>query len=588
MTESRIIKKGDNFKFLINGKEYPPVAYITYFEENNDYEKFAEQGFKLYSVTISFANKPINSGTGFKPFLKGIFDTENKPDFSSVDEAFEKILNACPDAYIFPRVYITMPDWWIEENGTEVIETPASGKREVLYSEKFREDAAKLLKELIAYIENSKYSDRVFAYHLSGGNTQEWFHLDLNGGYCENALKYFNKYLKERNSAEVSKLPSLKECENEGEINDENLVRYLEFANESVANTIEFFCKTAKEVLNYKKIVGSFYGYNLEVMSPLWGTHRLSKLLDSENIDFFSSPNSYNGQRNLGYDWYDMMPNESLKLHGKLPFMENDIRTHLTKYPEDARKGCDPERRYDVPVFKGPETEALSLSAVNKSFARQITHNNGMWWFDMFGHWYNSPALLKAAKNFLDAYSVLKAEEAILKTEIAIFVDENISSNFGSRSRLYTYPNVIREVMSKCSVPYDIFLLNDCKRVADEKDYKAFIFIASENSELYKSAKELYDNKNLPYILFSNETECLNKENIIKFLKAKGVHIYSESSDILYVGNGYLAIHAITEGEKEINFPKTLKLTDEFGNMLGKDRIKINMEKFDTKIFKIG
>ena len=58
MTESRIIKKGDNFKFLINGKEYPPVAYITYFEENNDYEKFAEQGFKLYSVTISFANKP--------------------------------------------------------------------------------------------------------------------------------------------------------------------------------------------------------------------------------------------------------------------------------------------------------------------------------------------------------------------------------------------------------------------------------------------------------------------------------------------------------------------------------------------------
>ena len=161
--ESKLIKNGENFSFLINGKEYPPMAYITYFEENNDYEKFNEIGMKLYSVTISLAYKPINSGTGFTPFFGGVFDNKGKPDYTCVNEAFDRVLDICPDAYIFPRVYITMPDWWIEENPEEVIETRATGLRENLCSDKFREDAAVLLKYLIDYIENSKYSERIFA-----------------------------------------------------------------------------------------------------------------------------------------------------------------------------------------------------------------------------------------------------------------------------------------------------------------------------------------------------------------------------------------------------------------------------------------
>ena len=588
MLGSKIIKRGENFKFSIDGEEYPPIAYITYFEENNDYKKFADIGCKLYSVTISIANKPINAGTAFKPFFKGVFDDKNSPDFSSVDEAFDKILKACPDAYIFPRVYITMPDWWIEENETEVVETVASGKREALYSEKFREDGARLLKQLINYIENSKYADRVFAYHLSGGNTQEWFHFDLNGSYSKNALKYFNMYLKERNIEAVQKLPELKECESEGEIKDELLVKYLEFANSSVADTIEYFCKAAKEALSYKKIVGTFYGYNLEVMSPLWGTHKLSKLLDSEYIDFFSSPNSYNGVRKLGFDWGDMMPNESIKLHGKLPFMENDIRTHLTKYPADARKGCDPKRIYDVPVFKGPETEELSLSAINKSFVRQISRSNGLWWFDMFGHWYDSPALLEAAKSTFEAYENLICENKITETEIAVFTDENISSKYGSRSKLYSYPNIIRDVMSKCGAPFDIYLLDDFKKVMEEKEYKAFLFIDSDASAAKSEAKKVLQNKKLPFITFSDNSEQLNEVNIRKFLKESNIHIYSEDSDILYVGNGYLALHAIKEGEKEITLPKKYSVTDQEGNTVRTDRLKLGLKKHHTKVFKIG
>ena len=55
MLESKIIIKNGNPVLLIDGKEFSPCAYITYFDQRNDYELFAEKGFKIYTVTISLA-----------------------------------------------------------------------------------------------------------------------------------------------------------------------------------------------------------------------------------------------------------------------------------------------------------------------------------------------------------------------------------------------------------------------------------------------------------------------------------------------------------------------------------------------------
>ena len=142
----------------MDDKELPALAYITYFEENNDYELFSQNGFEIFSVNVSLANQPINTKSGFSPSACGVFDTKGLSDFKDVDNSIKMIVDVCPSAYIFPRIYVTMPQWWIDENPSETVPVPHDKRREALYSHKFREDAAKMLTELIEHFQSFEYS----------------------------------------------------------------------------------------------------------------------------------------------------------------------------------------------------------------------------------------------------------------------------------------------------------------------------------------------------------------------------------------------------------------------------------------------
>ena len=83
------------------------------------------------------------------------------------------------------------------------------------------------------------------------------------------------------------------------------------------AKAVEHFAKVVKECVNNEQIVGTFYGYNAFVGDYLWGTHGLRHIIESPYIDFFSSPCCYDDNRNLGLDWGDMIPVDSIKNHKK-------------------------------------------------------------------------------------------------------------------------------------------------------------------------------------------------------------------------------------------------------------------------------
>lgn len=594
MTESRIVKKNGNSFFEINGEIFPSCAYITYFDENNDYLDFAKAGYRLFSVTISFANQPINTQSGFSPNGCGIFDNKQEPNFKDVDNSINTILRNCPNAYIFPRVYVCMPQWWIDENPSETIDVPHGKKREALYSEKFRETAAKMLKKLIEHVNASKYADHVFGYQISGGNTQEWFHLDLRGGYHKNALPYFNKYLSKMHPElyPCTELPNLNATFPDGFIKDKYLSAYFEFASDSVAETIEYLCETAKKADNYNKVVGSFYGYSLEVIYPLWGTHKLSKLLDSKNIDFFASPNSYAFSRALGEDWGDMMPTGSIKLHDKLCFMENDIRTLYSKSPGKSREGSDPYNVYTDAVWQGPPTEELSASALRKSFARQLTQKNGLWWFDMFGGWFATKKLKREVKTCLELYSALdKERDTDLNPEIAVFVDESVYTKLSSKSPAAVCVKRVRDILAKSGVSYHTYLIDDFKKLTEKGfGYKAAIFAIPCNDGLVVDALSYCDKHKISYLKFNKEKYIYTATEYRDFLKKCGVWSYLETEDVFYIGNGFFAIHATTAGEKEITFPKKVKFWSVFNNqeIFYTNKISIKMEQFETQLFEIS
>ncbi len=573
----------------INNELYYPLAYTSYFEECGEFSDFIKSGYRMFFINVSFSALPINNGTGFSPFLTGVFENE-APDYSEFDSRVNEILRECPDAFIFPRINIAMPRKWIRENKEECVETP-SGMRESLYSDKFLRDGAEMLRTLVSHIRATDYSDRIAGYQLCGGTTQEWFHHDLSGSFSEKGLNKFRIWIKDRYN--ITDVPVFTKDDLGKESLSEPVRYFSEFSSEMAAKTAEHFARVLKEYIRGEQIVGVFYGYNVFLNDSLWGHHGLRFIVDSPYIDFFSSPCGYDDGRRLGIDWSDMLPTASLKNHNKLYFVECDIRTHLTRRMQDARPGKYPEDIYqqidsggNKTVWSGPETKELSLSAIRKAFAHQLTKGSGIWWFDMWGGWYHDDDIMNELSEMKDIAEASRNKKTDIfpKAETVIFIDEK--AYFGS-TRCHSV-NIIRSNMGNTGIPFDFCMVEDAEKVIGK--YKTAIFTAPVSSKTGENAKKLCEALNMPYIGTSPVKPYFTREELVEFLITSGVHCYNSDGNVIYSGNGYLGIHTAKDGNVKITLPRKYKIKPLLGvdfTSEEADSFEIYLNKHDTAVFEL-
>lgn len=574
----------------VNGKVFPSVAYMTYFEKFNEYRSFADAGYSFFSVPVLFAGRWINAAADTPSFKKGIFDTKNAPDFSLFDIAIEKVLAECPDAYIFPRVNISMPEWWEKENPDDVnIKDDGTSCRESMYSSKWRSDAAEMLKEFIAYVNSSEYASHIVGYQIAGGNTEEWFHFDTDAGFCKNAEKGFNSFLeKYYPDSSFSGLPDISKLKkSQNYHNDEHLALFLEYASFAIADAITYFASVVKEETGGNVVVGTFYGYSLEVTTPLNGTHALKILLDDKNIDFICSPCSYIGTRDSDSDWTEMYPADSVRLHGKMCFQECDIRTNLTELIYEKDIALDPNKIYTSAIWKGPETKEESIANIRKAFCRQLIKGNALWWFDMWGGWFADSEIMNEMKLYRDIYTEsLTVSDRKSKADVAVFVDESAykyMTDCSLRNAVYNQ----RKALGLMGTPYDIYDVFDFDKVCD--NYKAVIFMSSAKTQRMKSAVSLCKEKDISYIMSTAAKEDFSVKELRAFCEKNGVRIYCETDDIVYINNNYVSVHAVTDGEKIIHLGSEkdiTKIIPEEKESYVSDTIKITMHKGETVLFR--
>lgn len=576
----------------VNGEIHSPLAYTTYFDECGEWSDFIGSGYKMFFVNVSFTDLPINNVTGFTPFRTGVFETDI-PDYSDFDSTVNRIIAACSDALIFPRINIAMPRKWIGENIYETVETP-NGNRESLYSDKFMHDGAELLKTLVSHIRSAEYSERIAGYQLCGGTTQEWIHHDLFGSFSEMGIEKFRKWSYNKYGIENIQLFQKSDFNNEDKF--EIYSKYCEFSGETVPKTIEYFAKTLKEFINNEQIVGVFYGYNAFVTDPLWGLHGLGYIIDSPYIDFFSSPCCYDDSRNLGLDWGDMLPVDSVKLHGKMCFIECDIRTHLTKrmqlsrpdeYPEDIMLTVDKSGKKTV--WSGPDTPLLSVSAIRKAFAHQLVKASGIWWFDMWGGWYHdSDIMAELEKTRLIAeHSAAKNINGLPTAETVLFIDEKSYSNIGRNNYIRDSVNQIRVAMGNTGIPFDTYMVEDAEKVIDK--YRFAIFTAPVPSDSGKNAIELCKNLDIPHIISTLEKPFYSTVELRNILVSEDIHCYCDESCVVYCENGFLGIHTARDGEIKIKLPKKYRIKPllDIANEIETDTVVFSAPKHTTALFEL-
>ena len=571
---------------FVDGEPYPAAAYMTYLEPYAHYDQFAGAGYTLFSVPTLFAGRWISATEGLTPFGKGIFDEKDKPDYSVFDASVQKILDACPDALILPRVNVSMPLWWIGEHPDQL---DGTGKRESLYSPQFRQDAAGMLRQFIAHVRASSYASHIVGYQIAGGNTEEWFHFDMNAGSSPAAEDGFRSFLeKYYPRIPYAGLPDLSALQKRGTRHGSAyLAHYLEYASFAVADTIAFLAHTAKEASGGHVVVGTFYGYALEVSSPLQGTHGLRGLLQSDDVDFICSPNSYIGTRDADTDWTEMYAADSVRLHGKLCLQECDVRTYRTRLLGDCAPETDPDRIMTAPIWRPIADKQTSVAMLRKSFSRQLVKGNGFWWFDMWGGWYDDPDLMREMQTYRAIYAdSLTKQNRASTAQLAVFTDESalkFMTDCGLRGAIYNQ----RRALGFLGAPYDLYDVSDFKAVADR--YQAVIFMTGVKTDGLRESVAYCRKAHIPFLMNSSCKKSFSADELRAFCSANGVHLYLRTDDVFYINDSYIAIHASEAGDKNVTFRKettahTLLGTEE---TYSGQTITIPMQKGETVLLEI-
>ena len=142
--------------------------------------------------------------------------------------------------------------------------------------------------------------------------------------------------------------------------------------------------------------------------------------------------------------------------------------------------------------------------------------------------------------------------------------------------------------MGKAGAPFDSCMAEDAEAVL--KNYTAAVFPFPLPSEAGKRAMALCRELGIPYLAATTEHPTLTVAEIRTFLKASGVHLYTEEEDVVYAGNGYLGLHSATGGTKRLKLPGVFRIRPIFGTDIPEqvtDTLSFVLKENGTALFSV-
>lgn len=532
---SEIVRKNGYPQLCIYGEVQDGLAYITYLTENNRYADFAQAGYRLFSVPVFFGFNRLNEFSGLDVFKRGIFD-KIEPDFSLFDEDMKRILDACPRAYVFPRVNVSLSRTWELQNPDELCDPYPDGTagRASFASDAWAAEVKRELCAFIAHVEASEYRSHVVGYQIAGGNTEEWLPLDREKGISgKRATEKLARHVEEKGSEAAD-------------------FAYYRRYSELVADRILEFSALVKRLTSRRLIVGTFYGYTLSCPDRIFGHHALLKILESEDVDFLCSPLCYSHDRSVGRDHPYGPPLASVKHHGKLYFSENDTRTHLSR----AVNGM---AWYNAPVWFGPDREC-TCDVIKMHAAKALIHGHAAWWFDMWGGWFADGTYMTLLAELRRLFESNASDPALPSTEVAVFVDEECYARMPDASVSMNVCFNMREALGKMGAPYDTYLAADAPSVIDR--YKAVVSLVPIETEASRRVKTLAAQSGLAFLEITENNYRITPGELRHFLKCAGVWVYCDRDAVIIANDRFVFLHTAEDGEYTLHTDAGKTLVD--------------------------
>ncbi len=459
---------------------------------------FREAGIHIYA---------FDTGMGYE-WVEPKAGRSNPFDFSTLEACWGQVIGVDPLARFHPRVHSEVPpdSWWMKAYPGEC-EITSEGKSlgQSFASEVCRKQFKDFLKAFIAHLNRTGFIDRVTAFQTRSGTTGEWMKntckYSLCADYSEPTRRHFRLWLRQHyendlaafravwNNPQISfdtaEVPSAEEQLQtklytfRDPTRERNVIDYYRCLADLCGDLLIDFCRTVKEATGGKKLAGAFYGYLMEQASSggfytgmpesdysrcqRSGHLGLRKVLDSPYVDFLVGPYSY-GYRGVGGEAPAMQPTESARLHGKLCIIEDDTRTHIAQEL----------------TYGHANSLSESVTILRRSFARVVTHGQGMWWLCEYTNPAREPAFRPLLESFRELGTFRLQTDRTPSADIAVLLDDesffyetdrmNLDIPLVYQQRLWGLPRI--------GAPFDAFLLQDLIE-GRLRPYKLYIFLNS-------------------------------------------------------------------------------------------------------------
>lgn len=431
------------------------------------------------------------------------------PYFDSLVPRLRRVLDLDPQAYFILRVHLEVRMPWWHARYPDELELWGDGRTEnqSYASMIWRQQAGEFLASLVRHLRRLPEGQRVIGFQPAAGQSGEWAkESSMEGHACDyspSMRRWFQGWLSRRYGGDLNALrlawqdgramfhtaevpgPDSQEAADLYHFRDparsRRVIDYYEAFNDLVADCIDHFCGLVKEAGEGQVLAGVFYGYVMEMtwsngffhqrhdlVHPAYqrsGHLALARVLASPHVDFLASPYSY-GFRGVGGDGPFMSLTESVRLHGKLWFNEEDTRTH--RFPPDSGYGVAKDAR-------------ASVSVLTRNFATGLEHATAAWWADWASPGngpYDDPAILAALKRFVEIGTrSLGCPDRSPGADLAVIVDER-SFLYERLVRTLDWPLVFRQRhwgLSRLGAPHDLYLLDDIERLP--RPYRCYLFL---------------------------------------------------------------------------------------------------------------
>ena len=435
-------------------------------------------------------------GSLYKGGCDPIWLEDGTIDFDAFDSVIYETLAASNDALVMVNIGMFAPTWWLEQNPDHRVLAHNGSQylplSDVSFaSEKFREEAGEVLRQLIRHMKEQSYYNRVFGLKISGGQTYEWFCWGTgpNQGpdYSPVSQESFRKYLEEKyktvealqeawgdktvtfeNAAapgwlERGSSPNVYMGDADTGSLSRNMVDWNLYLNEASADSFLYYCQIAKEETDNQIIVGGYNGY-------LWTSNSydsqgmahtaMNRVLNSPYVDWIASPVAYN-ERLLGESNTYMAMLDSVQEHGKLYIAEQDNRTCLSS----VYAGAPWDAEWDFSVGQ-TRTVADTIYQQKRDFANALVNGAGLWQYDMYGGWLDDDQIYQYLADAKAEYDFSVYLDRNQRNEVAIFVGDEtyayltVENNNMSYSLLEPMLMEQRKHLSAMGTGYDTYAMS--------------------------------------------------------------------------------------------------------------------------------